>query len=243
MSERNITISGAGRIAGGSYGRVKIAGAAKVAGNLEAEEFKSAGSARIEGTLVARRFESAGAFKCMGNLETDEGEGAGSFKVEGKIKAKELKLAGATHAKAIAGGYLRIGGSLEVEEDVEVDTFRITGGFQIGGLLSADKVEIQLEGACRAREIGGERIEIKRSTRTIGGLLTNTLGFLFRHDKVKELHTETIEGDDIYIEATMAKVVRGARIRIGPGCRVDRVEYSASLDVDPQSTVGEEVKG
>jgi len=243
VSERNVTISGAGRIEGGSYGRVKIAGAARVAGNLEAEEFKSAGSARVEGNLQTKHFESAGAFKCMGNLEVDEGEAAGSFKVEGKIKAKELKLAGATHARAVGGGYLRVGGSLEVEEDVELDTFRVAGGFQIGGLLSADKLEIQLEGVCRVREIGGERIEIKRSTKAYGSLLANTLGVLFRHDKARELHAETVEGDDIYIEATVAKVVRGARIRIGPGCQIDRVEYSESVEVDPQSTVGEEVKG
>ncbi|MCL6576409.1 hypothetical protein [Kyrpidia sp.] len=37
---------------------------------------------------------------------------------------------------------------------------------------------------------------------------------------------ETIEGDDIYLENTRARVVRGTRVQIGPGCQIGLLEYS-----------------
>jgi hypothetical protein len=112
VSERNVTISGAGRIEGGTYGTVKIAGSGKVVGDLTAEEFKATGSAKVEGNLKAQKFEVAGSFKCEGDLEVEEGEAAGSFAVAGRLRAKELRVAGSARAKSISGGYLRAGGSL-----------------------------------------------------------------------------------------------------------------------------------
>jgi cytoskeletal protein CcmA (bactofilin family) len=243
VGDRNVTISGAGRIEAGSYGQVRIAGSAKAVGDIEAEEFKTAGSTRVEGSLRAKRFEAAGTFKCEGDLELEEGEAAGTLRVEGKIRAKELKLGGSARSQGITGGYLRSGGSLIIDGDVEVDTFRLSGAFQIAGLLAADKVEIQLEGDCHVREIGGEKIEIKRASRISAGLLSNTLEFLFRHGGPKELHAETIEGDEVYLEATVVKLVRGGKVNIGPGCRIGRVEYTDTLTVEPGAKVEEEVRG
>ncbi len=243
MSERNVTISGAGRIEGGSYGTVKIAGSGKVVGNLIAEEFKSAGSAKVEGNLRAQKFEAAGSFKCEGDFEVEEGEAAGSFKVLGKVKARELKLAGSVMAKSITGGYLRAGGTLSVQENVEVETFRLLGAFEVGGLLSADRVEVELEGRACAREIGGEKIIVRVGQRGWGGLFSGALGLLLGHSSPKELTVETIEGDEVELEATTARLVRGGRVKIGPGCRIERVEYSESLEVAPGSVVKEEVRG
>jgi len=39
------------------------------------------------------------------------------------------------------------------------------------------------------------------------------------------LATESVEGGDIYLEYTKAKVVRGNNVNIGPGCEIDLVEY------------------
>ncbi len=243
MSERNVTISGSGRIEGGTYGTVKIAGSGRVVGDLTAEEFKAAGSAKVEGNLRAQKFEAAGSFRCEGDLEVEEGEAVGSCKVLGRIKAKELKLAGAIHAKSIAGGYLRAGGALSVEENVEVDTFRLTGAFEVGGLLSADRVEVELEGRASAREIGGEKILVRAGQKSLGGLITSALSLLFGQSSVKELTAEVIEGDEMELEATQAQLVRGGKVKIGPGCRIERVEYTESLEVAPGAVVKEEVKG
>ncbi len=243
MSERNVTISGSGRIEGGTYGTVKIAGSGKVVGDLTAEEFKAAGSAKVEGNLKAQKFEAAGSFKCEGDLEAEEAEAAGSFAVVGRLKAKELRLAGSARAKSITGGYLRAGGSLHVEENVEVETFRLTGAFEIGGLLSADRVEVELAGRAQVREIGGEKIVVRAGEKSLGGILSAALRFILGPGSPRELLAETIEGDEIELEATEAKLVRGGRIKIGPGCRIERVEYTETLEVAPEAVVKEEVKG
>jgi len=243
VGERNVSIAGSGRIEGGVYGTVKIAGSGKVVGDLTAEEFKAAGSAKVEGNLKAQKFEAAGSFKCEGNLEVEEGEAAGSFAVVGHLKAKELRVAGSTRAKSISGGYLRAGGSLHVEENVEVETFRLTGAFEVGGLLSADRVEVELEGRAQAREIGGEKIVVRAGLKHLGGLLPAALRFIFRPGSPRELFAETIEGDEIELEATESRLVRGERIKIGPGCRIERVEYTETLEVSPDAVVKEEVNG
>ncbi len=242
MSERNVSISGAGRIEGGTYGMVKIAGAGKVVGDITAEEFKAAGSAKVEGNLKAQKFEAAGSFKCEGNWEVEEGEAAGSFTVVGKVKARELKVAGSARAKSISGGYLRAAGTLTVKENVEVETFRLTGAFEVGGLLSADRIEVEVEGRARAREIGGEKILVQAGQRGLGGLIHGALGFILGHTFPKELIVETIEGDEVVLEATNAKLVRGVTVKIGPGCYIERVEYSESVEIAPGAVVKEEVR-
>jgi len=51
-----------------------------------------------------------------------------------------------------------------------------------------------------------------------------------------------IEGEEIDLQATKAGVVRGRNVVIGPGCEMERVEYSGSLMVAPEAKVGEQVK-
>lgn len=243
MGERNVTVSGAGRIEGGTYGTVKIAGSGEVVGDLTAEEFAAAGSAKVAGNLKAQRFEVAGSFKCDGDLEVNEGEAAGSLRVSGRLRAKEFRLAGSARAKSITGGYLRAGGGLSVEENVEVETFRLSGAFEIGGLLSADRVEVELEGRARAQEIGGEKIVVRVSPKILSRFLSTALGLLFGHSSQKELLADTIEGDEVELEATQARLVRGKKVKIGPGCLIERVEYTESLEVAPGAQVKEEVRG
>jgi len=58
----------------------------------------------------------------------------------------------------------------------------------------------------------------------------------------KRLNVELIEGDDIFLEATDAQIVRGSRVKVGNGCRIDTVEYSESLEVSPRATVQNRIK-
>ena len=48
--------------------------------------------------------------------------------------------------------------------------------------------------------------------------------------------------DDISLEATDAQIVRGTRVKVGNGCRIDTVEYSESLEVSPRATVQNRIK-
>ena len=44
-----------------------------------------------------------------------------------------------------------------------------------------------------------------------------------------ELTTELIEGDEIYLENTNAKIVRGNNITIGEGCNIGLIEYRGEI--------------
>ncbi|MGA8943178.1 MAG: hypothetical protein WB502_10735, partial [Thermoactinomyces sp.] len=55
----------------------------------------------------------------------------------------------------------------------------------------------------------------------------------------KSLSADVIEGDEIELEYTRAKVVRGKNVKIGPGCKVDLVEYQDSYDADSDAEVKE----
>ena len=52
------------------------------------------------------------------------------------------------------------------------------------------------------------------------------------------LNAEIIEGDEIYLENTKAKVVRGNRVTIGPGCDIDFVEYQNHFQCEKGTKVG-----
>ncbi len=101
----------------------------------------------------------------------------------------------------------------------------------MSGLIKAGQVDIELGGRSKAREIQGSRIDVKSSR-----------SFFLWIRKCKRLDVELIEGDDISLEATNAQIIRGTRVKVGSGCRIEAVEYSESLEVSPKATVQSQVK-
>ena len=245
MSEKrnSATISGAGTISGGTYDRVSISGAGKVTGDLSADEIKISGSGKIQGKTEATLIAASGSAVFSQDVIADEMKVSGSARVDGQVRVKELKCSGTFKTvKGIASEYIKVSGDLRVGEDVEAEIFKASGGFKIGGLLSADRVEIKLGGRCQAREIGGERIEVTRGGWREKGILLDGLIKLFTGGGTAELHTTQIEGDEILLEDTIAEIVRGKTVEIGPGCRIGLVEYSESLKIHPDAVVEKQTK-
>ena len=89
-------------------------------------------------------------------------------------------------------------------------------------------------GECFAKEIGGQTITVKAK----GSLVGNLLKPLFK----PQLETELIEGDKIEIENTIAKIVRGNQVRIGPNCQIGVVEYTEEYSIDKKAVVAENRK-
>ena len=58
------------------------------------------------------------------------------------------------------------------------------------------------------------------------------------HTGGKELTADIIEGDDIYLENTHAKVVRGNNITLGSGCEIELVEYKNDFKQDKEAEIG-----
>ncbi|MFO8034879.1 MAG: polymer-forming cytoskeletal protein, partial [Candidatus Bipolaricaulota bacterium] len=236
-----VSISGSGKIGGGDYGNVRISGAGRVNGDLTAEEIRISGSGRVMGSAKAREITVSGSGRFTSDVEADSFQGSGACAVEGSLKAGEFRCSGSQRiGGALTAHYVRCSGTLAVGRNVESDVFNSSGKFNIEGLLSADRVEIRLVGESRVGEIGGEKIEVRGET-GFNVQISLTRGFRLGFGG-GSLRAKSIEGDEVYLEATRAEVVRGANVRIGPGCRIGRVEYSEALEVHEDAEVKEQVK-
>ncbi len=119
-------------------------------------------------------------------------------------------------------------GALNVRGDCEAEDFTLTGSLDVKGLLNAGAIDIGLKfGNSSIGDIGGTHIKIGKNA---GSCLIETEVF----------SAGTIEGDDIYLENTEARMVRGNRVHIGPGCKIEKVEYKSSCRVSPKSEVNED---
>ncbi len=132
-------------------------------------------------------------------------------------------------------------GLLKVKRDCDAETFIASGRFSVDGLLKAETIDVRLHGESHAGEIRGGTIRIRPEA--IDNLL-RSLGRVFRvlANRISSLTAETIEGKDIYLKRTKAKIVRGNNVTIGPGCVIDLVEYKSTLEQADGSDVGESRK-
>jgi cytoskeletal protein CcmA (bactofilin family) len=236
----DIKISGSGTSGGGRYNEVTISGSGKINGDLECVDFKTSGSSKVIGNLKAETVKVSGSARIEGNVEAVEMKVSGSSHVTGQVKSQVLKISGSTHIEgSLYGEEITIMGSAHIEKDCEVESFKASGNFKIQGLLNAGQVNINLGGKSSVKEIGGEYIEVKVS------IIDN---FFFKKaiDKMfnsrGELTTEIIEGDEIYLENTNAKIVRGNKVTIGEGCNIGLIEYSGEINVSNESIVKDQKK-
>jgi cytoskeletal protein CcmA (bactofilin family) len=285
MSEQkrtNVHLAGAGRVSGGVYDTVTVAGSGRIEGDVDANLIKTAGSCRIDGDVKTKELKTAGSCRVAGDIKATLMKTAGSCVIEGDVQADELKIAGTqTVEGALRAKEITSAGSLRVSEDVEAEKFLSRGGFEIGGLLSAEEVKIELGGG-KVSEIGGTRIEVRRRGRSFWDWrreprvhihmrrgpedLGETLESIFEDlERIGEevgravgesfsysygwagrgsgyLEADTIEGDEIFLENTKARVVRGKKVQIGEGCEIETVEYSESVEIAPGAGVKEQRK-
>ncbi len=232
-----VTISGAGRVEGDVEAEsVEISGAGFCAGRVKASRVSLAGACTIVGAVIAQKFDAAGAWRVNGDVQSEIFKAAGAGSVEGSVQTQEFSNAGTVKiAKNLRAQRAKFSGVFKAGGDVEASALRGSGAFRIEGLLAADQVELELSERSWAREIGGERITVRKRG-SWWGWLARWWG------RQIELSADSIEADEIYLEATIAKAVRGKRIALGPGCRIERVEYSESLQLDPESAVREQVR-
>lgn len=171
------------------------------------------GKATIEGDVMCTRLDVHGVMSVSGDLQADHVHVHGQSEIAGRLISTEVQLHG----------------GLNVRGDCSAESFRGDGVFQVGGLLNAEHIEVKIHGPSRAKEIGGQSIEIHGERRSPLG-------------RWKKLRVDIVEGDDIRLESTKARVVRGHRVFLGRGCDVDRVEYRVDFQATDGSVVHAEQK-
>ena len=229
---KNLKLSGKGAIVGGVYDGVSISGSGRVGGNLEAATINIAGSCMIEGGVKAGTFAASGAFEVGRDLEAKTLRGAGTGEAGGDIRAETLTFSG----RLMAGGTLKareatISGFAECGGNLEADQLQLNGAFDVGGSVTGRRIQIALAGRSQAVEIVAPEITVRRAS-----WRWRMLDFAWRRSTAL-LSAETVAGDTLHLEATRAGTVRGRQVTIGPGCRIEVVEYSESLHMDPQADV------
>lgn len=214
----DLKINGHGSSTGGKYNSVVINGSGRIDGDLDCIYLKINGQCDVNGNVKADSVKINGNNSIKGNLRAEKVKINGTADIDGNLSVEKVETYG----------------SIDVDGDCNAEIFKIDGTFAIEGLLNAGELELNLYGPSKAREIGGEKITVKRKGKyDLWGL--KSLIMPFGHNK--ELTVETIEGDDIYLENTQAKVIRGNNIELGPGCEIELVEYKNSLKQDEKATV------
>ena len=237
----DLKIDGSGSAPGDEYNSVKINGAGRITGDTVCREFRINGSGNVDG-----------------NLELEDGRINGTGTIDGNVKAALLKITGSGQVRGTVSGdslivsgsvtigenlnvqKVKIEGSAKVGHDCNAENFSSDGSFDISGLLNADEINIKLyHSKSRAREIGGGKIHVSTGP-SAGFNVLKTIFTLGMYNPI--LEADLIEGDDIFLENTTAKVVRGTNVTAGRGCNIGLVEYKGIFQKTGDAKVDEEKK-
>ncbi len=215
----NLEINGSGSSAGGKFDAMIIKGNGKIDGDLNCINMDVQGHCEVNGNVKSKYVKIKGNSSIKGSLEADEIEIYGEFNVDGDLSVEKS----------------HIHGMISVNGNCNAESFGMEGAFKIRGLLNAGYLELILHGPSDVREIGGEKIMVKRNGKVKFTRLRKMimpLGF------DTGLTTDLIEGDEIYLEYTNAKIVRGNNIELGPGCDIKVIEYQNDFKKHEGSEVG-----
>lgn len=237
----DLKINGSGKSSGGFYNNVVINGSGEINGNIDCVNFKINGSGSVNGNIKSEKTAISGSSNLKGDVDSIEFKVNGSTAIGGNSLSKFVKVNGSLNVNGfLKGEELVVYGSIKINNDCNVDKFDAKGSFSISGLLNADEINVEIYGTCTAKEIGGEKINIQLG-HSFG--IKKLINAIFNLINMKEeLNTELIEADEIYLENTNAKIVRGMNIIIGDGCNIDLIEYKNSFQNNGNSIVKESKK-
>jgi len=245
MAEKrpSATVRGAGELSGGDYNKLLILGAGEVSGDISARRLRVFGSGDINANANVDSFRVFGACSVSGDFAAGRAKATGSFDIGGGFEGQSFSAVGACDIGGrVIADEMSVLGALDAA-GIEAGAFRMRGAVEIEGLLSGDTVELHLGGGhSEVSEIGGGRVEVWRYSFGKRNPLVKALGWLSNPSVRAFLRASTIEANDISLENTRAKIVRGKRVWIGSGCTIDEVEYSESLTVHAKAEVGKRTK-
>lgn len=215
----NLKLVGTTTASGGRFANVKITGEAVLAGDTECRNLACMGNIEVKGNLRADNVKLTGECQVGGSLTASRIQAVGDIQVDGALRGDRLKLTG----------------SVRMQGNCDAEALRVSGAIDADGLVNAEDVQVRMHGPCRAREIGGGVITVKRS-RSVA------VKSIFMPKGIIAMTADLIEGDTVILEHTRAAVVRGNRVTLGTGCEIGRVEYRDALEVGGKARVKEKVK-
>ncbi|PKQ19749.1 MAG: hypothetical protein CVT66_08565 [Actinobacteria bacterium HGW-Actinobacteria-6] len=231
-STNNLKIAGEGSVGGGTYGDVTINGAGRVTGDVTCNEFRINGAGSTDGNVAAMLIDINGSGTFSGKVETKQMAVKGDASVKQGLGVGDLKVKGRLSAGGVAANTADVRGEIRVGANLDAETFTGEGTFKVDGMVNVGSLEFALHGLSSAREIGGDTVIVTLGRGFVGA---SFLG-LFTE---KRLTVDVIEADEVTLENTTAKIVRGNNVRIGTGCEIGLVEYGGTIDRAADARVGE----
>lgn len=229
----DIRAAGVSTIVTGAYRSVNISGMATLTGDIDCVDLEVSGGATGNGSLRSENITVLGMLDYRGDIDASAMRVSGTATTR-KLSAREVDTTGTLSTTSLSATSVNVLGHLKVEGDCEAERFTAMGLFTVVGLLNAGVVDVTLGGKCTANEIGGEAVTIRTGVGPIKKFVTSLIpGMEMR------LYAGSIEGDDVRLEATTARVVRGNVVVIGSECKIDLVEYAGEYSVAPDAFVGE----
>ncbi|WP_018661661.1 polymer-forming cytoskeletal protein [Heyndrickxia acidiproducens] len=229
VNKGNLIINGVGSSNGGTFQTVAVSGKSTVNSDIECEVLESNGVASFKGNIVSQTVRINGTTTIAGSLDTEKISIEGVAKIKKDVTAAALQISGSgSFGGTVRCDSIKIEGRAAIAENCEAETVYIRGPVKIGGELNADHILLEPFGRCTIQEIGGQSITVKKDAS-----FSSWLKPFFP----TTLSVNSIEGDEIDLEVTAAKVVRGRNVKIGKKCEVDLVEYTGTFQKDDGATV------
>lgn len=224
------------------YERVSISGSGTVTGYLNCGSIGIAGSGTIRAeTHCTGKISTAGVGKFTELVEADEISTAGVATFLGKAVSRLIHTAGTVGFEDVEAVDFNVAGAMDAK-NVSAENMNISGAAMITGLLNAENIKIKLNAKNVINEIGCTNLEVKLDDRLSNGFHIGRIGAISSKNGKGHLECELIEGDTISLINTTAKTVRGKKIVIGENCKIERVEYSESLEIDESSEVKNQIR-
>lgn len=195
-----------------------IDGAVSVGENLSTEHLDVDGHLSVAGILNAGDTSVDGHLSCAGSANTGNFDCDGIASLSNGLRAKSVDVDGA----------------LSVAGNIEAESVHADGKISSTAQICADQIHIF--GIVRADEIVGDDIEIdfKDPIGMFAGFVNSVFGSRLQNDvKCANL----IEATTIRLKGVCAGVVSGEHVTIGKSCRIDQIDCSGELTIDPSSTV------
>lgn len=234
-----MNIAGSGSIPGGVYqDSIHISGSGRVTGDVSCIDFKVSGSGRVSGKLQASGSVGvSGSGNVDGDLETGSLHTAGAFNCDGCITVKgDAVISGAMSCQSLTATEIQMSGGCSVDGDMTAEIARIHGSIKSEGLLNAEDIEIKFAPSSEFGSIGGSKITIEPSRDEVKRGLFRRL-FSSKNHPGNFLVKDSIEGDEISLKYVTAPTVSGRVVTVGPGCIIEKLEYTESCDISPDAVV------
>lgn len=231
-----LSVAGPTRLDGVDERAFEAAGDTEVAGNVRAGRVTLAGATSVGGDLLADRFEAAGRTHVGGDVAVDDLDAAGQLHVAGDLSADAIDLDGATRVEGrtavdrlSADGAARLG-------DVDADSVDADGALAAGE-VSADRVAVA--GAVEADRIAADRVALTLgdADSAVGTVTGETVTVERESGSEGRLDVERVAGAVVDVGYTIAEVVEGGDVVVGPGSEVEVVR-AVDPEVHDDATVG-----